>query len=192
MGETRAAADMLAEVALPLPLFNTFSYRLDNGLANAVVPGARVVVPFRNRKEIGICVGFAEPNQCHPVLQVDHRGARRRAGDRRADARAVSVDGVVLRRAARRRVALRAAVASDRRRRSEPGSEDAAYRRDHERPLVAHASRPDLRTVEAAAGAVRAAGVVRRPLAGRAPGGTAQRLALGAQGTRRAEPRAGG
>src|SRR6478672_6187859 len=61
MGETRAAADTLAEVALPLPLFNTFSYRLDNGLANAVVPGARVVVPFRNRKEIGICVGFAKP-----------------------------------------------------------------------------------------------------------------------------------
>ena len=52
---------MLAEVALPLPLFNTFSYRLDNGLANAVVPGTRVVVPFRNRKEIGICVGFTEP-----------------------------------------------------------------------------------------------------------------------------------
>jgi primosomal protein N' (replication factor Y) len=61
MGETRAAADVLAEVALPLPLFNTFSYRLDDGLANAVVPGTRVVVPFRNRTEIGICVGFTEP-----------------------------------------------------------------------------------------------------------------------------------
>jgi primosomal protein N' (replication factor Y) len=53
---------MLAEVALPLPLFNTFSYRVGDGLANAVVPGTRVVVPFRNRKEIGICVGFTEPN----------------------------------------------------------------------------------------------------------------------------------
>ena len=52
---------MLADVALPLPLFNTFSYRVDAAFANAVVPGTRVVVPFRNRKEIGICVGFTEP-----------------------------------------------------------------------------------------------------------------------------------
>ena len=61
MGETRAATETLAEVALPLPLFTTFSYRVDGDLANAVVPGTRVVVPFRNRKEIGICVGFTEP-----------------------------------------------------------------------------------------------------------------------------------
>ena len=52
---------MLVEVALPLPLFTTFSYRADGELANAIVPGTRVVVPFRNRKEIGICVGFTEP-----------------------------------------------------------------------------------------------------------------------------------
>ena len=60
MRETAPAADVLAEVALPLPLFNTFSYRVDGDFANAVVPGTRVVVPFRNRKEIGICVGFTE------------------------------------------------------------------------------------------------------------------------------------
>jgi len=52
---------VLVEVALPLPLFTTFSYRAEGDLSNAVVPGTRVVVPFRNRKEIGICVGFAEP-----------------------------------------------------------------------------------------------------------------------------------
>ncbi|HUQ83610.1 MAG TPA: primosomal protein N' [Gemmatimonadaceae bacterium] len=52
---------MLVEVALPLPLFTTFSYRADGELANALVPGTRVVVPFRNRKEIGVCVGFTEP-----------------------------------------------------------------------------------------------------------------------------------
>jgi primosomal protein N' (replication factor Y) len=52
---------VLADVALPLPLFTTFSYHIDPEFANAVVPGARVVVPFRNRKEIGICVGFSEP-----------------------------------------------------------------------------------------------------------------------------------
>jgi primosomal protein N' (replication factor Y) len=60
MRETLAAIDLLAEVALPLPLFTTFSYRVGGELANAVVPGTRVVVPFRNRKEIGICVGFTE------------------------------------------------------------------------------------------------------------------------------------
>jgi primosomal protein N' (replication factor Y) len=52
---------VLAEVALPLPLFTTFSYQIDQDFANAIVPGARVVVPFRNRKEIGVCVGFTEP-----------------------------------------------------------------------------------------------------------------------------------
>jgi len=60
---------VLAEVALPLPLFNTFSYRVADGLANAVVPGTRVVVPFRNRKEIGICVGFTEPTDAARVYK---------------------------------------------------------------------------------------------------------------------------
>src|SRR5215211_7555020 len=55
------ATDVLVEVALPLPLFTTFSYRADGAFANTIVPGTRVVVPFRNRKEIGVCVGFAEP-----------------------------------------------------------------------------------------------------------------------------------
>jgi len=47
----------LIEVALPLPLFQTFSYAVEDGLANPVAVGSRVVVPFRNRREIGICVG---------------------------------------------------------------------------------------------------------------------------------------
>ena len=64
----------MAEIALPLPLFNTFSYRVGEGLANPVVPGSRVVVPFRNGKEIGICVGFTEPTdaarQYKPILEA--------------------------------------------------------------------------------------------------------------------------
>ena len=47
----------LVEVALPLPLFQTFTYLVGEGLANPVAIGSRVVVPFRNRREIGICVG---------------------------------------------------------------------------------------------------------------------------------------
>ncbi len=52
---------MLIDVALPLPLFRTFTYRVPDGLTGSVTPGSRVVVPFRNRKEIGIVVGTSEP-----------------------------------------------------------------------------------------------------------------------------------
>jgi len=48
------------EVALPLPLFQTFTYSVDEGLANPVVVGSRVVVPLRNGKEIGIVVGMSD------------------------------------------------------------------------------------------------------------------------------------
>ena len=50
---------MLIDVALPLPLFKTFTYRVDGTPANPVVPGSRVVVPLRNKREIGVCVGYA-------------------------------------------------------------------------------------------------------------------------------------
>jgi primosomal protein N' (replication factor Y) len=48
------------EVALPLPLFQTFTYSVDEGLANPVVVGSRVVVPLRSGKEIGIVVGVSD------------------------------------------------------------------------------------------------------------------------------------
>jgi len=47
---------MLVEVALPLPLFRTFTYAVDRA-GDEVTTGTRVVVPFRNRKEIGVVVG---------------------------------------------------------------------------------------------------------------------------------------
>jgi primosomal protein N' (replication factor Y) len=53
----------LIDVALPLPLFRTFSYRLPEGLAGSVEPGSRVLVPFRNKREIGIVLGPAEPRE---------------------------------------------------------------------------------------------------------------------------------
>src|SRR5688500_7327487 len=53
----------LIDVALSLPLFRTFSYRVPDGLEGCAEPGARVVVPFRNRKEIGIVLGPAEPRE---------------------------------------------------------------------------------------------------------------------------------
>ena len=53
----------LLDVALPLPLFRTFSYRVPQGLTGSVTPGSRVVVPFRKGREIGIVVGLAEPRE---------------------------------------------------------------------------------------------------------------------------------
>jgi primosomal protein N' (replication factor Y) (superfamily II helicase) len=48
------------EVALPLPLFQNFTYSVDDGLANPVVVGSRVVVPLRNGREVGVCVGLSD------------------------------------------------------------------------------------------------------------------------------------
>ena len=47
---------MLVDVALPLPLFRTFTYAVE-GRDEPLDVGTRVLVPFRNRKEIGIVVG---------------------------------------------------------------------------------------------------------------------------------------
>jgi primosomal protein N' (replication factor Y) len=52
---------VLIAVALPLPLFRTFTYRVPDGLRGSVAPGSRVLVPFRSGKEIGLVVGAAEP-----------------------------------------------------------------------------------------------------------------------------------
>ena len=45
------------EVALPLPLRTTFTYRVPEALDETVVAGARVVVPFRNRSMLGVVLG---------------------------------------------------------------------------------------------------------------------------------------
>ena len=45
---------MLVSVALPLPLFRTFTYEVSDDDATRAQPGARVVVPVRNRRELGI------------------------------------------------------------------------------------------------------------------------------------------
>jgi primosomal protein N' (replication factor Y) len=47
---------MLVTVALPVPLFHTFTYEAPSDLAERARPGMRVVVPFRNRREMGVIV----------------------------------------------------------------------------------------------------------------------------------------
>jgi primosomal protein N' (replication factor Y) len=53
---------MLVDVALPLPLFRTFTYAVE-GRREPLDAGTRVLVPFRNRKEIGIVVGAGSPRE---------------------------------------------------------------------------------------------------------------------------------
>lgn len=58
----------LIEVALPLPLFQTFTYAVESEPEHSLQVGSRVVVPLRKGREIGICVGFPEtsPTKAKP------------------------------------------------------------------------------------------------------------------------------
>ncbi len=54
-------SERFAQVALPLPLFEPYTYAVPASLADRVVPGARVVVPVRARELIGIVVAVDVP-----------------------------------------------------------------------------------------------------------------------------------
>ena len=51
-------ARRLVEVALPVPLFQTFVYSLDGEYEHEARIGSRVLVPFRKRQEIGVVVAL--------------------------------------------------------------------------------------------------------------------------------------
>ena len=51
---TATGASRLVTVSLPVPLFRTFAYEVPDELTGRVVVGARVVVPLRGGREIGI------------------------------------------------------------------------------------------------------------------------------------------
>jgi len=50
----------VVEVAVALPVFGTFSYRVPEMLADAVRTGVRVLVPFKNRRATGYVLGPGE------------------------------------------------------------------------------------------------------------------------------------
>ena len=58
----------LVEVALPLPLFQTFTYAVESEPEHSLQVGSRVVVPLRKGREIGICIGFPDvpPTKAKP------------------------------------------------------------------------------------------------------------------------------
>ncbi len=78
----REKPSRFVEVALPLPLFQTFTYAVEEGLANPVAVGSRVVVPLRNGKEIGIVVGTsdASPLKRKPKAVLDSPDAEPAVG----------------------------------------------------------------------------------------------------------------
>ena len=49
-------SDRYVRVALPLPLADSYTYRVPEALAGRAVAGARVVVPVRRREMIGLVV----------------------------------------------------------------------------------------------------------------------------------------
>ncbi len=55
------------EVALPLPLFTPFTYRIEGPPPE---PGTRVLVPFRNRERVGWVVGPADPTGLTGIRSV--------------------------------------------------------------------------------------------------------------------------
>ena len=62
---------MLVSVALPLPLFRTFTYEVDDRDAARARPGMRAVVPFRNRRQIGLIVGEDQPREGIKAKRVE-------------------------------------------------------------------------------------------------------------------------
>ena len=54
------AAELLADIAIPVPLGRSFSYRVPAALAQQLSVGARVLCPFGRRKVLGIVLELAE------------------------------------------------------------------------------------------------------------------------------------
>jgi primosomal protein N' (replication factor Y) (superfamily II helicase) len=60
----------LVDVALPLPLFRTFTYEVAGDMTSRATVGSRVVVPFRGRKQLGIVTGPGTASEKVKVKQV--------------------------------------------------------------------------------------------------------------------------
>ncbi|MCH8076390.1 MAG: primosomal protein N' [SAR324 cluster bacterium] len=56
-------SQLIAEVALNLPLRRTFDYRVPEEHAGAIRPGCRVIVPFGNRLKAGVAVALKESSE---------------------------------------------------------------------------------------------------------------------------------
>ncbi len=66
--------DSFVEIALPLPLRQTFTYRLPSGLRDDIKIGARVLVPFGNRRLTGYAVGLSD--ELDPALEIEQEAIK--------------------------------------------------------------------------------------------------------------------
>ncbi len=57
-------------VALPLPLAQPYTYQIPESLADRVVPGARVVVPVRQRELVGVVTGLTDEAPAQRAREV--------------------------------------------------------------------------------------------------------------------------
>ena len=84
---------ILVEVALPLPMRQTFTYRISPALRDAASIGTRAVVPFSGRVLTGYIVSFPESNSADLQTDIEYKDVEElldkepllSAGDRRAD-----------------------------------------------------------------------------------------------------------
>ena len=60
MTAAAASGRRLVEVAVPLPLFRPFTYAVEGEPRHPLVAGSRVVVPVRNTRVVGICLGESD------------------------------------------------------------------------------------------------------------------------------------
>lgn len=58
------------EVAIPLPLDNTYHYQVPERLSGQVRPGIRVFVPFGKRKLTAYVLGFTQPDNQHKLKDI--------------------------------------------------------------------------------------------------------------------------
>lgn len=74
-GDTADIAVPYVEVAVPVPLFQTYHYSIPPHLDKRVLPGCRVLVPFGSKLQTGIALARSsetplDPSKVKPVLQV--------------------------------------------------------------------------------------------------------------------------
>ncbi len=71
--DSMADSPRFAEIALPLPIDQLFTYSLTDKLRGLALPGCRAYVSFRNRTMTGVITGLTDTSpvsNCKPVLDV--------------------------------------------------------------------------------------------------------------------------
>ncbi|MFH1873750.1 MAG: primosomal protein N' [Pseudomonadota bacterium] len=68
---------LYAQIAIPRPLHHTLTYRVLEGLEKSIQPGQRVLVPFRNRTQVGFVLGITnqapanlDPAKIKPIQEI--------------------------------------------------------------------------------------------------------------------------